>query len=330
MPNINILTEKELRAAVQLDLASIDCIDACFKTLATEKVVMPPVMSLPVEEVNGDVCVKTAYIPGVKTFCLKISPGFFDNYKLGLPSTTGLMVVHNSVTGFVESVLLDNGYLTDVRTAAAGAVSVRHMAREDASSVTVIGTGVQSRLQLEAICLVHDIKRAVICGRDQAKAEKLAAELAEKLGIEITATTDMEPACKASDIIVTTTPAKAPLVKAAWLQPGQHVVAMGSDQSNKVELEAECVTKADVFAVDKREQSAERGELRYAIEKGVVTSADSYPELGEIIAAQATGRPSADAITICDLTGTGVQDTAIANFASERAAAANAGMVIEN
>jgi ornithine cyclodeaminase len=297
MPRVKILTEHELRQAVRLDAESVDCIEACFRTLA-----------------EG----------------IKVSPGFFDNHKLGLPSTTGLMLVHDSVTGFVEAVLLDNGYLTDVRTAAAGAVSVRHMAREDASSVAVLGTGVQARLQLEAIRLVRDVRKGVVCSRDPGRAEELATRLREDLGIEIEATTDREAAVGSSDILVKATPAREPLVEAAWLRPGQHVVAVGSDQANKVELAAECATRADVFAVDKREQSAERGELRYAIEQGVVPSADGFPELGEIVAGRAVGRPSLEAITICDLTGTGVQDTAIANLARERAAKADAGLLIEN
>lgn len=328
MPTIRILTEAQLRDAVPLDLAAIDCVDKAFATLAGGGVVMPPVLSLPIAEVNGDVCVKTAYIPGVDTFAIKISPGFFDNYKLGLPSTTGLMVVHSAITGIVQAVLLDNGYLTDVRTAAAGAVSARHLAREDAASVTVIGTGVQSRLQLEAICQVRPIRSATICGREQHKADALARDLANRLGITIEATTDIAAAVPVSDIVVTTTPAKSPLVEAAWLRPGQHVVAMGSDQADKVELAAECVTRADLFVVDRRAQSAERGELRYAIERGVVDSAVPYPELGEVIAGQAAGRSSADAITICDLTGTGVQDTAIANHALMRAG--DAGTAIES
>ena len=322
MPSIKILTESQLRDAVQLDLAAINCIEEAFAQLAAGRVVMPPVLSLPVAEVNGDVCVKTAYIPGVDTFAIKISPGFFDNHKLGLPSTTGLMVVHSAVTGIVQAVLLDNGYLTDVRTAAAGAVSVRHMAREDAETITIVGTGVQSRLQLAAICQVRQIRKAIICGRDQGRAEALASELSDDLGLEVSATTDIASAVSAADIVVTTTPAKYPLVQAEWLQPGQHVVAMGSDQADKVELAAGCVARADVFAVDKREQSAERGELRYAIEQGVISSATAYPELGEIVAGRKLGRPSATAITICDLTGTGVQDTAIANFALLRSSGA--------
>lgn len=320
MPTIKILTETELRQAVPLDLDAIECVEEAFRSLVTDKVVMPPILSLPVAEQNGDVCIKTAYNPKFDSFAIKISPGFFNNYKLGLPSSTGLMVVHSSLTGIVQALLLDNGYLTDVRTAAAGAVSARHMAREDAASVAVIGTGVQARLQLKAICLVRPIIRAIICGRDQQRTEAVARELSDELNIPVAATTDREQAVAGADIVVTTTPSKEPIIKAEWLQPGQHVIAMGSDQSDKVELEAECVLRADVFAVDRRQQSAAQGELRHAIASGVVADSAQFPELGEIIARGTGGRPAAESITICDLTGMGVQDTAIANLADQRAA----------
>ena len=330
MPDINILTESELRDAVKLDLESIECIENAFETLAGGTVVMPPILSLPVEEQNGDVCIKTAYIPGLDSFAIKISPGFFNNSKLGLPSTTGLMVVHSSTTGFVEAVLLDNGYLTDVRTAAAGAVSTKHLARENASSVCVVGAGVQARLQLAAICLIRPIRTATICGRDIEKAQKVASELSEQLNIDVMAGEDLAQAVSSADIIVTTTPSTEPLVKADWLVPGQHIVAMGSDQNYKVELEPECVTKADLFVVDRLQQSQAQGELRYAIEKGVVSVDAHFSELGEVIAGKTPGRESDRDITICDLTGMGVQDTAIANFARQRAEKEGKGTAISS
>jgi ornithine cyclodeaminase len=158
MPDIRILTEAELRDLVPLDLDAVDCVEQGFTTLAGGKVVMPPIMTLPVPDHNGEVCVKTAYVPGIDSFAMKMSPGFFDNPKIGLPSTTGLMVVFSSKTGLLQSLLLDNGYLTDVRTAAAGAVAARHLARADAAHVCIIGAGVQSKMQLKAMTLVRDIK----------------------------------------------------------------------------------------------------------------------------------------------------------------------------
>ena len=130
MPDIKILTEAELRVLVPLDMYAITCIEQGFTALAGGKVIMPPIMTLMVPDHNGEVCVKTAYVPGVDSFAIKMSPGFFDNPKLGLPSTSGLLVLFSSTTGVLEALLLDNGYLTDVRTAAAGAVAAQHLARE--------------------------------------------------------------------------------------------------------------------------------------------------------------------------------------------------------
>ncbi|MEP4423258.1 MAG: ornithine cyclodeaminase family protein, partial [Nitratireductor sp.] len=129
MPHdITILTENELRAAVRLDLAVVDTVERAFAALASGEVVMPPVLSMAFPDANGEVDVKTAYIPGFESFAIKVSPGFFDNPKLGLPSLNGLMILFSAKTGLVEALLLDNGYLTDVRTAAAGAVAARHLA----------------------------------------------------------------------------------------------------------------------------------------------------------------------------------------------------------
>ena len=144
MPRIRILTEPELRKAVPLDVAVVDCIEDAFKALAGGAVVMPPILSMAIEERNGEVDVKTAYVPGFDGFAIKVSPGFFDNPKLGLPSTSGLMILFSSKTGQVEAVLLDNGYLTDVRTAAAGAVAARHLSRADAKQAAIFGAGVQA------------------------------------------------------------------------------------------------------------------------------------------------------------------------------------------
>lgn len=325
MPDIKILTEAELRHLVPLDRDAVDCIEQGFTTLAGGGVVMPPIMSLPVRDHNGEVCVKTAYVPGIDSFAMKMSPGFFDNPALGLPSTTGLMVVFSSKTGMLETLLLDNGYLTDVRTAAAGAVAARHLARPDAAHVCIIGAGVQAGLQLKAMTLVRDIKSAVIWARDTAKAAATAQRLSDELGLEVTAADDAAQAVAAADILITTTPAAEPLVQADWLRSGQLVIAMGSDQEHKVELDPACLAKASLYVPDSQSQCAVKGELRSAIGAGLFTTTHSFTELGDITAGKAAGRQSADDLIIADLTGTGVQDTAIATLAGSRAAAAGAG-----
>lgn len=330
MPKIRILAEHELRRAVALDLDTVACIESAFAALSSGKVVMPPILSLAVHDHNGEIDVKTAYVPGVDSIAVKMSPGFFDNPKIGLSSTSGLMVLFSAKTGQVEALLLDNGYLTDVRTASAGGVAARHLAREDASKALIVGAGVQARLQLQALTLVRPIREAAIWARDKAKAEAAAREMSEKLGIAVTAAGDLGSAARAADIIVTTTPSTTPLIRAEWLRPGQHVTAMGSDQPYKNELEAECLRRANLFVPDRRSQSELLGELRSALEAGTVAREATFPELGDIVSGKAPGRASAEAVTICDLTGTGVQDTAIATLARERTEAAGAGTVIES
>lgn len=120
-----------------------------------------------------------------------------------------------------------------------------------------------------------------------------------------------------ADIVVTTTPSTTPLVNAEWLIPGQHITAMGSDQAHKNELAPACLARADLYVPDRRSQTEEFGELHHALAAGVVAEDAVFPELGELVSGQAPGRPSPEAITICDLTGTGLQDTAIATFARQ-------------
>jgi ornithine cyclodeaminase len=322
---IKLLSEADLRRCVALDRDAVGCVEDAFRALATSAVVMPPILSLHMPEQNGEVDVKTAYVPGLPSFAIKISPGFFDNPKKGLPSLNGLMVLFSAETGLVEAVLLDNGYLTDVRTAAAGAVAANWLARADARTAGIIGAGVQARLQLEALTLVRKIGTVRVWSRDATKSSSYATEMSARLGLTVHAVDRAEAVVRDSDVVVTTTPSTTPLVRADWLVPGQHVTAMGSDAAHKNELHPEVLVRADRYVADRRSQCALLGELHHAIRAGVVSEDPDVPELGEVIAGLRPGRTSDDQITIADLTGTGVQDTAIATFARRRAEAQGAG-----
>jgi ornithine cyclodeaminase len=330
MGDIKILTEADLRRLVTLDLEAVDCIEQAFAALAAGEVVMPPILSMAIAPFNGEVDVKTAFVPGIDSFAIKISPGFFDNPKIGLPSTSGLMVLFSARTGMLDALLLDNGYLTDVRTAAAGAVAARHLARVDASHACILGAGCQARLQLKALCLVRPIRAATIWARDAGKAHTVAAELSQELGFDVRAVQDAAAAVSAANVIVTTTPATSPVLEADWLRPGQHVTAMGSDQEHKNEIDAACFSKADLYVPDRLSQTRILGELRSAIAAGLISADTDFAELGTIVAGTAPGRIAPDQITIADLTGTGVQDTAIATHARLRAFHAGLGTNFES
>ena len=329
MPDITIVTETELRAAVQLNMQAVECIENAFEMLATQDVVMPPIMRLDMHDANGEVDVKSAYVPGIDSFAIKISPGFFDNPAKGLPSTNGMMNLFSATTGMLENVLLDNGYLTNVRTAAAGAVAAKHLSRENSTTAAILGAGAQAALQLEALTLVRPIKSAKIWARNNAKAKMLANQMSDKLGIDVAAMDTVEVAVVGSDIIVSTTPTSAPLINASMLSVGQHLTAMGSDAEHKQEINPDIFSIPDIlYVADAVKQTSILGELHHAINAGICKVDQSFAEIGQVIAGQKQGRSSDAQITFADLTGTGVQDTAIATLARQIVANAGAGTII--
>ena len=318
---VTILTEADLRTLVPLDLAAVDCVENAFRALATKPVAMPPILRLDIPEHRGEVDVKTAYVPGIDHFAIKISPGFFGNPALGLPSTNGMMVVLSTRTGLVQALLLDNGYLTDVRTAAAGAVAARHLSRADSATVAVLGSGMQAELQVAAIALVRPVRAVRVWARDPAKAAALCTRLVAR-GLAASAFPDVAAATSGADVVVTTTPAERPLLCHA--DPGQHITAMGSDAEHKNEIAPALLARVS-YVADRLSQTRVLGELHHAIAAGVIPADSIFPELGQVIAGQRPGRLTRDEITLADLTGTGIQDTAIAALAVSRALAAGAG-----
>lgn len=327
--DIHILTEAQLRQFVSVDETAIDIVAKAFATLAGGAVIMPPIMSMDIPSEHGEVDVKTAYIPGFDGFAVKISPGFFNNPSIGLPSTNGLMVLFSAKTGVVEAVLLDNGYLTDVRTAAAGGLAAKLMAPKTVETAGVMGTGAQARLQIQAAHLVRPFKKVLVWGRDAAKAAACAADIAASTGVEAIAEADPARLVAESQLVVTTTPSAEAVLKADWLHPGLHITAMGSDQTGKNEIDPAAFTKLDVYVADRISQCETLGELRSALQAGTVTSTDGINELGQVVLDPSLGRKSDREITLCDLTGTGAQDTAIATFAFAAAKAADAGTIVE-
>ncbi len=328
MPHdIRILTEPQLRDAVGLDLGTVQIIERAFASLAEGRVIMPPILSMDLEKIGGEFDVKTAYIDGLQRFALKASTGFFGNATLGLPSLGGLMMVFSAKTGQVEAVLLDNGYLTDLRTAAAGAVAALHLAPVGVRTAGVIGTGLQARLQLRAAQLVRPFEQALVWGRDPAKAEDCAREMAETLGVPVHAVADPADLVAQSQLVITTTPSRTPLITADMLHPCLHITAMGSDAPGKTEIAPEVLVAADACFCDRVSQCRSLGELRGAIEAGLWDRPDP-PELGQVINGEVEGRTEEDQVTICDLTGTGAQDTAIAAHVMDMLGGTDTGTVV--
>jgi len=319
-----ILQSNDIKKCVQLNEKLIPIIEDAFKNLAQGNTIMPPILRLDVHKYNGETDVKAAYIEGLDSYAIKVASGFFDNPKLGIPSSNGMMILFDSQTGVIKSVLLDKGYLTDVRTAIAGSIAAKYLSNLESTKAGIIGAGLQARLQLEALKLVRSIDTALVWSRNSTKLEKFVKEI-EYLDLKIEICQSPEELINKSDIVVTTTPSKSPLIKSDWLKKGLHITAMGSDAEEKNELDPNILKKCDNYIPDSQSQTAILGELHHAIENDIVSSKEKFIELGDIILDPSLGRKNNDDITICDLTGTGVQDTAIARYTFDLAISKNLG-----
>jgi ornithine cyclodeaminase len=326
---IIILTESEIRKCVGVHQEALAAVEDGFKRLAEGKAMMPPIMRVDVPDNNGEVDIKTAYLQGLDSFAVKMSSGFFDNHKLGLPSLGGMMILLSARVGFPEALLLDNGYLTDVRTGLAGAIAAKYLAPRKIETAGVIGAGVQARYQMRALKLVRNFERILVYNRNPERVGAYIEEMSAVLDAEIIQAASIADVVGRSDVVVTTTPAKAPFLRADWLHPGLHITAMGSDAEEKNELDPAVLARADLLVCDRKSQVFRLGEHHHALEAGTISEQTPVVEIGEIIAGRHQGRENETQITVCDLTGTGVQDTAIALLAYRKAQEKGLGMTFE-
>ena len=308
-----ILNKNQIIQHVHLNEELIPIIEEAFVSLSKGSVMMPPIMRIDIEKYHGESDIKAAYIEGLDSFAIKIASGFFDNPKLGLPSSNGLMVLLDSQTGIVKSVLLDEGYLTDTRTAIAGAIATKYLSNQNADTVGIIGAGIQARLQLQAIMLVRKINKITVWARDKIKANQFLDSFKD-LEIDLHMASSCKELASLSEIIVTTTPSKKPLLEFDWIKKGTHITAMGSDAEHKNEIDPHMLKYCDQYVPDNQSQTSALGELHHALKQNLISSQEKFNDLGDIINDPNLGRKNKEDITICDLTGTGVQDTAIARF----------------
>jgi ornithine cyclodeaminase len=307
---MRIIEERELRERVQEDHA-YSAVERAFRALAEGRVVQPPPMAFDFEEANGEVHVKGAYLKGAPVFAVKVASGFYRNPEAGLPMSSGLVLVFHAKTGFPLLLLHDNAYLTELRTAAAGALATKFVAPDRIEKLAMIGTGSQARYQLRAIARVKRPARVSAFGPNAERRARYAEEMRQALGIEISPASSVEEALADADLVVTVTPARKPIVEASFVKPGATIIAVGSDGPDKQELAIEVIERADKVVADKLSQCSRLGEIHHALEAGRFSETNVYGELGDIVTGRLPGREG-DELIVCDLTGVGAQDAALA------------------
>jgi ornithine cyclodeaminase len=297
---VRVFEQAEIKAAVDVDEA-IAAIRQAFVDFAAGRAEVAAVGHLGFADPPGDCHIKSARVGEAPYFVVKIASSFYRNPERGLSSSQGAMLLASATTGEIAGVLNDGGYLTDLRTALAGALAAEAITRPGSRALGVVGAGIQARMQAEQIAARLGLTEILVWARDPARAEALAAELGG-------AAVELPDLCARADLIVTTTPATAPLIEDGWARPGARIVAVGADSPGKRELAPEILGRGRVV-VDSRAQCLAHGEAAWAVQAGLLDPA-ALIELGALFA-----RPvpfADDEVVVADLTGVAVQDAAIA------------------
>jgi ornithine cyclodeaminase len=307
---MKVLSRAQIEARLD-PLAAMAAVCAGFIAYSRRQVQLMPTQNFQFPAIGGECCVKSAHVHDSPYFVVKVSTGFYTNPARGLPSNNGLSLVMSALTGEPVALLQDEGWLTSIRTAIAGRLGAALLAPARVNAIGIIGAGTQARLQLEHLQGVTDCRQVHVWAREQAEIDDFIAAMAPR-GFAITGHRDPEPVVRLSNLVVTATPSRRPIVMAPWVQAGTHITAVGADAVGKQELDPQLLAAASLVVVDSRAQCAAYGEVAHAVRTGLLQKRQ-LRELGALLARRRRTPRSDDAITVLDLTGLAVQDAQIAS-----------------
>ncbi len=326
---VRILLESEIKQLLTLE-ETISAVEKSFAAFNSGQAILPGVINLDLPATQGEVHVKSAYIQSEKYYVIKIASGFYLNPSFGLPVGDGIMLVFSAQTGRLEALLLDRGYITEMRTAAAGAVAAKYLSRAKIHRVGLVGSGTQARFQLIALATVRSFREVAVWSRNPDNVKKYVEDMSRQLpAVDFYPAASAEAVVRGADLIITATPSRSPIVRAEWLSPGVHLTAMGSDGPEKQELYPDVLERADLIYADSIRQAKSLGEIHHGLESGSIDESKISGEIGELILGLKPGRTRPDEISVADLTGLGVQDAAAASLVLTKAQALSAGNSLE-
>lgn len=324
-----ILSRADVEAVLDLDRL-VDALADAFVDVSEGRASLPPRIAAIVEERDGILAAMPGYLPSSGTLATKLVSVFPRNAERGLHSHQAVIAVFDGETG-TPLALMDGTYITAVRTAAASALSVRLLAREDATTLAVIGTGVQARAHLDAVTRVRRFEEVRIAGRDPGKADALAIEVSTRLGRRVVACPTYAEAIRDADVVCATTHSPEPVVRRRWVSDGTHVASVGVNREGP-EVDAETVLDA-LVVVESRAAAlapfpAGAADLVFPIRDGVITEDHVHAELGELVGGRRPGRTSPEQITFYKSVGIAAEDAAAARLALDAAEAAGRGTIL--
>lgn len=309
------LSEDDVKSILKMDDAIV-AVESAFRDHGFGKTQMPPKSYLYFTKYDGDLRTMPACLEDLSAAGVKIVNVHPKNPSKGLPTVMALLVLNSPETGAPIAVM-GGTFLTNMRTGAAGAIAAKYLARTESKIVGMIGAGVQARTQLLGVSRFFKIERVIVSDRSLEHGRAFEQDARGFLDCEYKLTTDPKDACDC-DILITTTPARAPVVKSSWVKPGTHINAIGADAKGKQELES-ALTKRTKVVVDDMAQAVHSGEVNVPISEGVLKPEEIYAQIGEILTGAKPGRTSNEEITIFDSTGLAIQDVSTGTIVYKRA-----------
>jgi len=297
-----------------LDLVRL--MEGAFAAFSQGDAVVPPPGELLFEDPPGEVHIKYGYLKAGDTYVVKIASGFWNNPAHGLSSSDGLLLVFRKDTGELAAVLNDRGRLTDLRTAAAGAVAAKYLAPEQIDVIGVLGTGIQAELQVQLLQAARPCCSVLFWGRNPERGDAYIQRMRDK-GFLVEAARSAAEVAARCRLIVTATASQNPLLQWSDIQPGTHITAIGADSADKQELDPSIIRQADIVVTDSRAQGRSRGELWHTY-RGDDEPMRRIAEIGEITSGKVKGRTAAEQVTVSTFSGLAVQDIAIASAVLDR------------
>jgi alanine dehydrogenase len=303
-----VLTGEDVMEVLDMDLA-LSAVREAFRAYGEDRVNMPPKAYLTLAHgdfraMYGEIFLPEGHVCGLKW--VNVHPG---NPVQGLPTVMAKILLNDPDTG-LEWADMDGTHITNYRTGAAGGVAAEVLARPDAARLGVIGAGEQARTQIAAITRVRPIQEIIICDCARARAQTLRDEVAARYPVQVRLAPDPQETALASDILVTVTPSRTPLVRRDWVRAGTHINAIGADAQGKQELDPVILKNARIV-VDDWAQASHSGEINVPLSRGDITPDQVYGSLGEVVAGKKPGRQGPEEITLFDSTGLIIQDLSL-------------------
>jgi len=323
-----LLSEQEVTDLLSIEEV-MEAVENVFREKAFGYTQMPPKVYLDFAKYNGDVRAMPAYLERLDVASVKIVNSHPENpRKFGLPTVLATVVLLNPRNGALLALMAGNK-ITATRTAAAGGIAAKYLAKRNSKSVSFIGAGVQARAQLQALLLVFpNLEEIRVCDISPKAAESFATEAKTKATrCKVVVVENEAKAVPGSDIVVTTTPSKKPLVFNDWVSEGTHFNCIGADAPLKEELDPAILKRAKIV-VDDWEQAAHSGEINVPLSKGILCEKDVWAELGEVVIKTKSARTSENEITVFDSTGLAIQDAATVELVYKKAISRKVGCYI--